>query len=80
MMQRRSLILSALAAPFVARVPGLLMPVKPVLRPEPATALLQYSWGDGRWHDLGLVPAGSGRITISAPRGGVYTLRLSHGA
>lgn len=32
-MNRRSLILSALAAPFVARTPGLLMPVKPVRNP-----------------------------------------------
>lgn len=30
MMQRRGLILAALAAPFVARTPGLLMPVRPV--------------------------------------------------
>lgn len=29
-MQRRSLILTALAAPFVVRTPGLLMPVRPV--------------------------------------------------
>ncbi len=28
-MQRRSLILTALAAPFIARTPGLLMPVRP---------------------------------------------------
>lgn len=39
-MNRRSLILGALAAPFVARVPGLLMPVKPV---RPAR-VEHYSW------------------------------------
>lgn len=81
MMQRRSLILSALAAPFVVRTPGLLMPVKPVpaFIPVPV-AIVQWSSGDGRWHDIGVVPTKGGSFSFTPPQTGVYTLRVKQGA
>ncbi len=43
-MQRRSLILTALAAPFIARTPGLLMPVRPGRRTLPIVPLRLDLW------------------------------------
>ncbi len=80
MMQRRSLIRTALAAPFIARTPGLLMPVKP-LRPA---GVERYTWWLGTvepvnpprgelWFDttcnVARVFTGTGWAVVSRPPG-----------
>ena len=77
MMQRRSLILSALAAPFVVRTPGLLMPVRP-------TRVVHHAWWLGTvepinpargelWFDTtrnaAKVFTGTGWAVLSRPNG-----------